>query len=237
MPELTSLWAGSPLAAFDAKDELRLDGIFKTVSNIFKRIAETVLAASPNRLLEENSKKAGKKASEHARKQLRRQFVSSLGIDLYATDDEDAIEGFVEKNVKLIRSVQNQYLHEVEQTILEGLSTGSTVEDLKDRLTPLVDDVGKKAERRAKVIANDQVGKLSQQINRHRQQSVGVKKFIWRTMGDNRVRDSHEDLDGQEFTWAEGANGLYPGDDIMCRCYAEPVIEIDALEDNDNDED
>ena len=46
------------------------------------------------------------------------------------------------------------------------------------------------------------------------------QQYIWVTVGDNRVRDSHAALDGTIRTFGEG---LMPGEEPNCRCSAEPV--------------
>ncbi len=45
-------------------------------------------------------------------------------------------------------------------------------------------------------------------------------KYIWRTVGDSKVRDSHAELDG---TVRDLADSLDPGEEFNCRCWAEPV--------------
>ena len=49
--------------------------------------------------------------------------------------------------------------------------------------------------------------------------SVG---FVWNTVGDDRVRPEHEDRDQEFFTWKDA--DLLPGEDIMCRCWAEVYL-------------
>ena len=46
--------------------------------------------------------------------------------------------------------------------------------------------------------------------------------FIWNTVGDDRVRPEHEDRDQEFFTWKDA--DLLPGEDIMCRCWAEVYL-------------
>lgn len=48
-------------------------------------------------------------------------------------------------------------------------------------------------------------------------------RYIWRTEGDNRVRDSHEANDGEEFSTDDAPDTGAPGEDFNCRCWAEPV--------------
>lgn len=61
--------------------------------------------------------------------------------------------------------------------------------------------------------------RFRQRLDKERQQSIGLTHYVWRTVGDDRVRDSHAALDGRTFAWGEG---LEPGQDFGCRCTAEP---------------
>ena len=84
---------------------------------------------------------------------------------------------------------------------------------------------------RAKLIARDQVAKLNGELTKERQTDLGVTGYIWRTVGDERVRDEHADNDGQFFTWDSPPSTGAPGEDIQCRCWAEPVLpELAAFE-------
>jgi SPP1 gp7 family putative phage head morphogenesis protein len=51
-------------------------------------------------------------------------------------------------------------------------------------------------------------------------------KYIWRTVGDSKVRDSHAELDG---TVRDLADSPDPGEEFNCRCWAEPVNEAQGL--------
>jgi SPP1 gp7 family putative phage head morphogenesis protein len=86
------------------------------------------------------------------------------------------------------------------------------------------------AESNAQRIAADQIGKLYGQLDSFRQQEAGVREFEWATMGDNRVRDSHSDLEGQVFAWDslplnKKNERIQPGSEIRCRCMAKPVLD------------
>jgi hypothetical protein len=67
-----------------------------------------------------------------------------------------------------------------------------------------------------------------------RQKQLGVTSFVWQTMGDERVRDEHAERDGQEYEYDDPPDGELPGEPIMCRCWAEPVL--DDLDDSDDEE-
>jgi peptidoglycan hydrolase-like protein with peptidoglycan-binding domain len=44
--------------------------------------------------------------------------------------------------------------------------------------------------------------------------------YIWRTVGDDKVRDSHAALDGAICAWSDSPT---PGEDFNCRCWAESL--------------
>jgi len=50
--------------------------------------------------------------------------------------------------------------------------------------------------------------------------------YIWRTVGDEKVRGSHAARNGKVFQWAKPPEGGHPGEDHNCRCWAEPVAPI-----------
>lgn len=139
----------------------------------------------------------------------------------------DLIERFVAENVALITSIPDEYLGRVHQTVMRAWEQGAGRRAISEILAPLVDTDNSPIVKRARLIARDQIGKLTGQIQRYRQQQTGITHYIWRTMEDSRVRHNHAALDGQTFSWdappAE-ANYNHPGGDFQCRCYAEPVI-------------
>jgi SPP1 gp7 family putative phage head morphogenesis protein len=53
-------------------------------------------------------------------------------------------------------------------------------------------------------------------------------------VGDERVRDEHEGLDGEQFDYDDLPSEGLPGEPIQCRCYAEPVLS--AILDDTGDE-
>ena len=63
---------------------------------------------------------------------------------------------------------------------------------------------------------------------------LGITQYIWRTSRDERVRESHLVLEGKTFSWDSPPDVGHPGQDINCRCTAEPVIP--GLEDDDDED-
>lgn len=134
-------------------------------------------------------------------------------------------------NIELMEAAGRDYLEDV-QSVLEDPDTfGLRVEQLRDRLLERA-DVSKS---RAALIARDQTLKLNGALNRVRQVNAGVEKYTWSTSHDERVRESHAELDGEVFSWDAPPEPGHPGEDFQCRCVAIPVLpgEEDDQEDND----
>jgi SPP1 gp7 family putative phage head morphogenesis protein len=123
-----------------------------------------------------------------------------------------------QENVRLIKTIPEKYLGEVERVIHEGVLQGTPT----NKLTEQIEMASKKTTNNAKLIARDQVGKFLAVTTKARQTQAGVKHYIWRTVGDNRVRPSHEDFEGNKYSWEEGSPEGHPGEPIQCRCIAEP---------------
>ena len=171
-----------------------------------------------NAALESLAARFAKRTKAHQEIQFAKQvgesfFLPSRGV-------AQAVEGFVAENAALIKDLPRKALADVEGILQRAVTGGGNARDaareIKVRLAI--------SENRAKLIARDQIHKLNGAVNRARQTSTGVTHFRWRTMGDDRVRDSHEALEGQVFSWKTGSPEGFPGQPINCRCHAEPVL-------------
>ncbi|MBF0246698.1 MAG: minor capsid protein [Alphaproteobacteria bacterium] len=52
--------------------------------------------------------------------------------------------------------------------------------------------------------------------------------YVWRTMGDDKVRSSHSEREGQVFSWDHPPEGGHPGEAPGCRCWAQKVEKGDC---------
>lgn len=130
----------------------------------------------------------------------------------------NAVQSTLDENVRLIKTIPKKYHDEVERVIHEGVVKGQSM----DEITKNVYDAGRKTTNNARLIARDQSGNISMAVTKHRQKQLGLQHFIWRTVGDDRVRESHKSRNGRRYSWKDGAGGEYPGGPIQCRCVAEP---------------
>lgn len=169
---------------------------------------------------EESARKIARRVADHQRGEFTRQTQAALGIDpvLFDPDLPVIVEGFVHENVALIRSLGNRTLDELETLIARAYADGTRAE-------AVAIDVAKRfdiAERHARLIARDQIGKIASQVTVARHLELGLDSFWWRSMGDGKVRPRHRELHGKRFLYAKPpAEGL-PGRPVCCRCLPEP---------------
>lgn len=200
--------------------------------------SKKLLARFPNEKLRQLAQSMGERTSDHQREQLNRQLAAVAGrdinIDVFAERGvRERIEVFAARNVRLVKNVPQTFFDDVGSRLVQGLQDGQRAEQLQQ----VIEQRYGVSESRARLIARDQVGKLNGELNRTRQQALGVDSFTWRTVGDERVRDEHEELDGESFQWSAPPSEGIPGQPVNCRCTAEPNVqdEIDKMSGSSDD--
>lgn len=144
---------------------------------------------------------------------------------------EQEVKNFIAENASLITTLPQESLSDIEQLVFRERKRGASPAEMRAKI---VEQFGV-TQGRAKVIARDQVSKFNGRLSEQRQRNLGINEYIWRTSKDGRVRSDHEHLDGKTFKWSDppvtvttgkrAGERNHPGQDIQCRCQAEPVIE------------
>lgn len=141
------------------------------------------------------------------------------------------LEQWISANVDLIKTIPKDSLGKMKEMVysdyMNGRTTTNIVKDLQQQYG--ID------KRHARLIARDQTSKLNAKITQSQQRDAGVDKYKWSTVGDGRVRDSHDILDGETCSWddppeTDDGRKCHPGEDYQCRCCAIPVFDIDTLD-------
>ena len=134
-----------------------------------------------------------------------------------------------------VQALRRQVIPGIRDEILRELRAGGSPEEIGERLTQRWIGSGPPVEagrlsRQVALTVRNEVGTLNTQIARARHEAAGVESFIWRTMGDVRVRPLHRSIEGQTFTWANGhPTEVRPGEPDLCRCHAEAVVDSEAV--------
>ncbi len=211
--------------AGDPEDEAEAEQIAEVMRALKEAVGKTLKPAD----FAKQTETAAKRVVKHSQSEFDR-----LGINLLdgEPDLSDMIDGWRSACVDRITSVEEDQLAKIEKILKDGAN--HRVETLATEIEWQIEDV---TTSRAELIARDQTLKLNALVTKERHAAAGIQTYIWTTSSDERVRETHAALEGQEFSWEDppeinddGDTGC-PGEDYQCRCIAFPVLpELDDEE-------
>lgn len=205
----------------DVTDIPESSGWFETLR---QALVETLAFASvPTFQIASIVARIGTSAATFNEQQFRAILRSVYGVDVITQAPAGlraALTQFEAENIALIKSIPQQALSRLQGRIVEAVRTGRTLQATK---TMIREEFGV-TDRRAQLIARDQIGKLNGQLTRLRQEQIGVDSYTWRGILDARERPEHVAREGRIFQWDKPPDDGHPGEPINCRCSAEPVL-------------
>lgn len=201
-----------------------------TVTQIFNTVKNNVVARTTGFGLRRKLENLAHLNRKLTVKEWKRAIKSTLGIDIredYYLGDfyVEQLEKWINDNVDLIKTIPEDTLEKMKDIVYDGFTNGKTT----TRMVKEMQMTYGISRRRAELIARDQTAKLNGQIQKAQQQDAGITEYIWCTTGDERVRRSHQELNGKKFSWddpPENSDGrkCHPGEDYQCRCIGRPVF-------------
>nr|DAI08856.1 MAG TPA: Minor capsid component [Caudoviricetes sp.] len=99
-------------------------------------------------------------------------------------------------------------IKDIVKSIENGTYTQNDINNLQKWLT-----------KRNENLARNETGNLYAQEVKDLMIENGIEHFVWHTMKDDRVRESHAEREGLVFS----INDELPGEDFNCRCWAKPI--------------
>lgn len=206
--------------------EMRGDGVFDDLSALMAVLLQRAgLLAAPLQLSLPNIMQSINRHND-------RQFqmvvksntgkdVGQLGVNVFRNEPflRPLADAWIKTNTDLIKSLPTRFYPELEGIISRGVTSGLSVKAIQQEIKARygVSDY------RARLIAQDQTTKFHSQLTEYRLKSVGVEKYIWRSVQDSRVRPDHAERNGKEFSWDKPPSDGHPGQPVRCRCRAEAV--------------
>lgn len=140
---------------------------------------------------------------------------------------KEAYRAVIAENVALIKSVPQQYLKDLEQSVWQAVMKGST-------LSELTADIQSKygvAYRRAAFIAADQNAKAKAVIENTRRREMGIVEAVWLHSTAGKVpRPTHVAMNGKRYKLSDGMydshvkEQIWPGQLPRCRCVSKAII-------------
>jgi SPP1 gp7 family putative phage head morphogenesis protein len=150
----------------------------------------------------------------------------------------EGVQRQIDRNAKLISTLPLDVAKHVTNHIRERSLAGKRASTISEEIQQMFPDNTKA---RAALIARTEVSKLSTSLTQSRSEDIGIKWYCWKTSEDGRVRSSHRHMSDVLIPWSSAPSperldgirsvGHYHAGEIWnCRCYAEPVIEVDYLD-------
>ena len=170
--------------------------------------------------------------------------VKEIGGISFNLVNQNAVKYMVMKNPNLIpRKTFNKYkdvkwnLKRINSSVLQGIIQGESIPKIAKRLEPIFNNNKASAVRNARTLVTSVENKGKLDSFEKLEEDGAVIKKIWVATGDDRTRDWHLSMDGQEVDLDEdfedglGNSLAYPGDPngepetvYNCRCAMKPHI-------------
>lgn len=229
------------LESFVSESSARSDDITDIISTTFDKIRVSFAARFTATLKERELEQSADQIAQAGADVHRRQLKTVLGVDPIQAEPwlETEVNAFVKENSSLITTLTDKQIGELEQLVYREGRRRSSVTEIKNKIV----ENFQTTEARARLIARDQVSKFNGKLTEIRQKRSGITRYRWVTSRDGRVRSlsnssgysDHRKLDGEVFNWDEppvtvfkgkrAGERNHPGEDINCRCIAQPVLE------------
>lgn len=148
------------------------------------------------------------------------------------------IEIQIEENASLIKTLPTDVAKKVTKDISDMALKGMRASEIAKVIREQTD---KHSRASAKLIARTEVSKTTTALTKARCDNLDLHWYVWRTMEDgDRVRKSHRIMEGVLVNWNEppspealagekSVGNYHAGNIWNCRCYSEPLIEIDDI--------
>ena len=148
------------------------------------------------------------------------------------------IEIQIEENANLIKTLPTDVAKKVTKDISDMALKGMRASEIAKVIREQTD---KHSRASAKLIARTEVSKTTTALTKARCDNLDLHWYVWRTAEDgDRVRKSHRIMEGVLVNWNEppspevlvgekSVGNYHAGNIWNCRCYPEPLIEIDDI--------
>lgn len=137
-------------------------------------------------------------------------------------------EEYTENTKLYIRRFSEESIIKLRETVQDNALAGYRF----DRLVKDIQAQYRTTESKAEFLARTETSIFMASFRKERLSEAGIRRYVWRTSDDQRVRDDHAYLNGRTFFYAmppiaDQATGTRanPGGIWNCRCMDQPVLE------------
>ncbi|MCK5606284.1 minor capsid protein [Candidatus Pacearchaeota archaeon] len=211
----------------DAKQVGNSSRVFLTMANRVKRKLKKQFT---NGRIENVSNDIMSRSNRFNQDRIYASASPSLGIEPVALIAKEGltpqINALMLETSQWAKKLRDDTLEHFTANTLRGMALGKSIEEIISEF----DAEALKVKSKARFIARNQIANFNGISSKIRAQKLGVKKAIWVTARDERVRSCHMVRDGKEYEISEGLfsscdnKTLIPGQDFQCRCIARFIL-------------
>lgn len=156
-------------------------------------------------------------------------YAARFGVELrrqmIETPVGSQIRALMDDQVGLIKSLPLEAARRVHDMAIDGHGKGQRPDAIMQEILA----TGEVTKSRARLIARTEVARTASVFNEVRARNLGCTHFVWRTVGDASVRQTHRALAGKVFAYddppeCDPGHRALPGQIWNCRCWAEPIL-------------
>lgn len=179
---------------------------------------------------EQTWRKAARKSSRGYR--IYRTLLKDVNTSLQRT-----IQLLKEENASLIRTLPSDVAEKVVNDVQKEALKGVRAPEIAKMIRKYTDQHTMAS---ARLIARTEVSKTQSALTQARSEMLDIQWYVWRTEEDQRVRKSHRIMNDVLVAWRnppspetlageENIGNYHAGNIWNCRCYAEPLVEINDI--------
>ena len=156
---------------------------------------------------------------------------SQLRADILRAPVGERLRELLADQVSLIRSIPTDAAQRVHEIAVKALEDSGRARELAAEIM----ESGEVAQSHATLIAVTETARAASVLTETRATlGAGSTNYRWRTSRDSAVRPDHKILEGKVFAWSDppvadrrtGARA-HPGRIYRCRCWPEPIVEME----------
>ena len=176
-------------------------------------------------LVEEEVAVHSARVSSYHKRRLIQTFRAALGVDIGPVLLDSAIEPLMtawrQENISLIRTIPERFHGSLSRRVGETLAQRPFDQQA---LSKVLNREFKVSGSNLRRLTRDQTSKAVGQLTHARHRQLGIQEYTWRTAQDERVRPTHQALEGTTQRWDSPPSVGHPGEDISCRCVVIPIV-------------
>lgn len=179
------------------------------------------------------------------KKQFQKRVAASMGVSHVAVFDDKTVATAAElmsvEATTYIKAIPDRYFADVQEKVLLNYQQLPLPDGMS--LREYIQHTYGLADWQAKRLARDQTSKINTAITQARNEELGIEEYVWRTAQDsrvvgtpgglysqpNKVHGNHYERHGKTYRWDSPPSDGHPGWALNCRCYADPIINVDKL--------